>query len=73
MVKIMNWPTFRKAMMIISRARVGVSADGAVTVVSSVWYTINGVRVDGPKQRGIYIRQDLMSDGTKKAVKVLVK
>ena len=51
----------------------GVSADGAVTVVSSVWYTINGVRVDGPKQRGIYIRQDLMSDGTKKAVKVLVK
>ena len=51
----------------------GVSADGVVTVVSSVWYTINGVRVDGPKQRGIYIRQDLMSDGTKKAVKVLVK
>ena len=51
----------------------GVSADGAVTVVSSVWYTINGVRVDGSKQRGIYIRQDLMSDGTKKAVKVLVK
>ena len=51
----------------------GVSADGAVTVVSSVWYTINGVRVDGPKQRGIYIRQDLMSAGTKKAAKVLVK
>ena len=34
---------------------------------------INGVRVDEPKQRGIYIRQDLMSDGTKKSVKVIVK
>lgn len=51
----------------------GVAADGAAAVVSSVWYTINGVRVDEPKQRGIYIRQDMMSDGTKKAVKVLVK
>ena len=51
----------------------GVSADGAATVVNSAWYTINGVRVAEPKQRGIYIRQDLMSDGTKKSVKVLVK
>ena len=51
----------------------GVSADGAATVVNSAWYTINGVRVDGPKQRGIYIRQDMMSDGTKKTMKVLVR
>ena len=35
----------------------GVSADGAATVVNSAWYTINGVRVAEPKQRGIYIRQ----------------
>ena len=48
-------------------------ADGKATVVSSAWYTINGVRVAEPKQRGIYIRQDMMSDGTKKTVKVLVK
>ena len=43
------------------------------SVVASEWYTINGVRVAEPKQRGIYIRQDLMSDGTKKSVKVIVK
>lgn len=47
--------------------------DGKANVVSTAWYTINGVRVDEPKQRGIYIRQDLMSDGTKKSVKVIVK
>lgn len=51
----------------------GVAADGTATVISSAWYTINGVRVAEPKQRGIYIRQDMMSDGTKKTVKVLVK
>ena len=51
----------------------GVSADGAATVVNSAWYTINGVRVAEPKQRGIYIRQDMMSDGTKKTMKVLVR
>ena len=48
-------------------------ADGKATVVSSAWYTINGVRVAEPKQRGIYIRQDKMSDGTTKAVKVMVR
>ena len=48
-------------------------ADGKATVVSSVWYTINGVRVAEPKQRGIYIRQDKMSDGTTKSVKVMVR
>ena len=48
-------------------------ADGKATVVSSAWYTINGVRVAEPKQRGIYIRQDKMSDGTKRTLKVLIK
>ena len=48
-------------------------ADGKATVVSSTWYTINGVRVAEPKQRGIYIRQDKMSDGTTKSVKVMVR
>ncbi len=48
-------------------------AEGTVTVVSTAWYTINGVQVAEPKQRGIYIRQDVMSDGSKKAVKVVVK
>jgi hypothetical protein len=50
-----------------------VVTDGKATVVSSAWYTINGVRVAEPKQRGIYIRQDKMSDGTTKAVKVMVR
>ena len=48
-------------------------ADGKATVVSSAWYTINGVRVAEPKQRGIYISQDKMSDGTTKSVKVMVR
>ena len=43
------------------------------TVVASEWYTINGVRVAEPKQRGIYIRRDKMSDGTVKAEKVMVR
>ena len=51
----------------------GVAADGTAKVVSSAWYTINGVRVAEPKQRGIYIRQDMMNDGTKKTVKVLIR
>ena len=50
-----------------------VVTDGKATVVSSAWYTINGVRVAEPKQRGIYIRQDKMSDGTKRTLKVLIK
>ena len=48
-------------------------ADGKATVVSSTWYTINGVRVAEPKQRGIYIRQDKMSDGTTRSLKVMVR
>ena len=50
-----------------------VVTDGKATVVSSAWYTVNGVRVAEPKQRGIYIRRDKMSDGTVKAVKVMMK
>ena len=50
-----------------------VVTDGKATVVSSAWYTINGVRVAEPKQRGIYIRQDKMSDGTTQSVKVMVR
>ena len=43
------------------------------TVVASEWYAVNGVRVAEPTQRGIYIRHDKMSDGTVKAVKVIVR
>ena len=48
-------------------------ATGQAKVVTSVWYTLNGLRVAEPKQRGIYIRQDLMDDGTRKSVKVMIK
>ena len=48
-------------------------ADGKATVVASEWYTVNGLRVAEPKQRGIYIRRDKMSDGTAKAVKLMVR
>ena len=50
----------------------GIAAEGVITVVNSEWYTLNGVRISEPKQRGIYIRKDAMSDGTKKVVKVMV-
>ena len=50
-----------------------VLVGGTATVVASAWYTVNGVRVAEPKQRGIYIRRDKMSDGTVKAVKVMMK
>ena len=50
-----------------------VVTDGKAIVVSSAWYTINGVRVAEPKQRGIYIRQDKMSDGTTRSLKVMVR
>ena len=50
-----------------------VAADGTATVVGSTWTTLNGMKVAEPKQRGIYIRIDKMSDGTSRAVKVLVK
>ena len=50
-----------------------VAAEGTATVVSSTWTTLNGMKVAEPKQRGIYIRIDKMSDGTTRAMKVLVK
>lgn len=51
----------------------GTVSDGTATIVYSTWYTINGVRVAEPKRRGIYIRQDMMSDGTRKTVKVMIR
>lgn len=51
----------------------GVTAEGKAKIVSSAWYTLDGVRVKEPRQRGIYIRQDLMDDGTRKAIKVMVR
>ena len=51
----------------------GVTAEGKAKIASSAWYTLDGVRVKEPRQRGIYIRQDLMDDGTRKAIKVMVR
>ena len=48
-------------------------ADEKSTVVGSAWYNLNGMRISRPTQRGIYIREDKMSDGTKKTSKVLIK
>ena len=48
-------------------------ADEKSTVVGSAWYNLNGTRISRPTQRGIYIREDKMSDGTKKTLKVLIK
>ena len=50
-----------------------VAAEGTATVVGSTWTTLNGMKIAEPKQRGIYIRIDKMSDGTSRAVKVLVR
>ncbi len=50
-----------------------VAAEGTATVVGSTWTTLNGMKIAEPKQRGIYIRVDKMSDGTSRAVKVLVR
>ena len=33
----------------------GVTAEGKAKIVSSAWYTLDGVRVKEPRQRGIYI------------------
>ncbi|WP_337646647.1 hypothetical protein [Paraprevotella clara] len=48
-------------------------ADEKSTVVGTAWYNLNGMRISRPTQRGIYIREDKMSDGTKKTLKVLIK
>lgn len=48
-------------------------ADEKSTVVGTAWYNLNGMRISRPTQRGIYIREDKMSDGTKRTLKVLIK
>ena len=50
-----------------------VIGESAATVVATEWYTIDGMRVAEPKKGGIYIRVNKMSDGSKKAMKVLMK
>lgn len=42
-------------------------------VVKSTYYTIGGVRISKPAQSGLYIREDLLSDGSKKVTKIMVK
>lgn len=49
-----------------------VISEGTAEVVSTTWVTLDGVKVNAPTQRGIYIRADKMSDGTLKTTKVLV-
>lgn len=48
-------------------------ADEKSTVVGTAWYNLNGMRISRPTQRGIYIREDRMSDGTKKVQKILMQ
>lgn len=48
-------------------------ADEKSTVVGTAWYNLNGMRISRPTQRGIYIREDRMSDGTKKVKKILMQ
>ena len=67
------WGPARPTVQTTPEWRGSTVADGKATVVSSAWYTINGVRVAEPKQRGIYIRQDKMSDGTTRSLKVMVR
>lgn len=50
----------------------GISA-GEATVLRSVYYTLDGTRIDKPAKRGFYIRKDEMSDGTVKAFKFMFK
>ena len=50
-----------------------VIGEGTAEVVGTTWATLNGMKIAEPKQGGIYIRIDKMSDGTTKATKVLVK
>lgn len=50
-----------------------VEAAAAADVVSSAYYTIGGVRVAQPSVRGLYIRVDQLSDGSKKVTKIIVK
>lgn len=50
-----------------------VIGESAATVVATEWYTIDGMRVAEPQKGGIYIRVNKMDDGSKKAMKVMVK
>ena len=50
-----------------------VISENAAIVLATEWYTIDGMRVAEPKKGGIYIRVNKMSDGSKKAMKVMVK
>lgn len=56
----------------ISTAIEGIE-EATADVVSSTYYTIGGIRIAKPAQSGLYIREDLLSDGTKKVTKILVK
>ena len=49
------------------------AADETATVVTTNWYTIGGVKVSSPAKSGIYIREEVMSDGTLNVKKVIVK
>ena len=49
-----------------------VISEGTAEVVSTTWVTLDGVKVNEPSQRGVYIRVNKMSDGTLKTTKVLV-
>lgn len=50
-----------------------VIGENAATVVATEWYTIDGMQVSEPKKGGIYIRVNKMDDGSKKAMKVMMK
>lgn len=50
----------------------GVEAATA-SVVSAEYYTIDGVRIAKPAKSGLYIRKALLSDGTTKVTKIMVK
>ena len=45
----------------------------AEEVVATNWYTISGMRISTPVQKGIYIREDVKADGSKNVRKVMVE
>ncbi len=50
-----------------------VITDATAEVVATEWYTIDGMRIEEPKQAGIYVRVNIMSDGSKQGKTVAVK
>ena len=72
-----DWTIWDDFKLVYTGEEPGINIEGVqsgkATVVASAWYTIAGVQIGAPKQRGFYIREDIMSDGTKQAVKVFVK